>query len=291
MLHHLSALIISLCLFSSYMQSANPAKTILLWPNGAPGALGDSDQDKPTLNIYLPDNQSSNAAVLVLPGGGYEGLSLDSEGIQPAQWLNRHGIAAFVLHYRISPKYHYPAMILDGARAMRCVRAHALEFNVDPNRIGIWGFSAGGHLASSIVTHFDAGQKDAADPIDRVSDRPDFAILAYAVISLDAAISHPHSRSNFLGSNSDPTLEKQFSNEMQVKPNTPPCFLFHTGDDSVVPVENSVRFYEALKKAGVPVELHIFEQGEHGIGLAQTSKQLQIWPALLEEWMRLHGWI
>ena len=174
---------------------------------------------------------------------------------------------------------------------MRFIRAHAIDYGIDPQRIGIWGFSAGGHLASSVTTHFDHGQPDAADPVERVSDRPDFAILAYGVLSMQAEIAHPGSRLNLLGPTPDPALVEEFSNEKQVTRDTPPCFLFHTASDTVVPVENSLHFYTALQRVGVPAELHVFERGDHGVGLAQNNPQLRKWPELLEGWMRLHGWI
>ncbi len=284
--------VIVLCLFSSTASvAASPSKTLLLWPDGAPGAVGTTDADKPSLDVYVPAKPVGGSAVVIAPGGGYTHLSLDREGAEAAQWLNERGVIAFVLHYRFSPRYHYPAPILDGERAVRYVRAHAADFGIDPKRIGIWGFSAGGHVASSVATHFDGGQPEAADPVERVSDRPDFAILAYGVLSMQAEIANPGSRRNLLGGNPDPALVEQFSNEQQVMRDTPFCFLFHTGADPGVPVENSMRFYAALRRAGVPAELHIFEQGKHGVGLAQSDPQLRKWTDLLDGWMRLHGWI
>lgn len=270
--------------------AASP-KPVLLWPGGAPGAIGNTEADKPSIDVYLPEKPALGTGVLVVPGGGYGFLALDHEGAQVAQWLTQRGVAAFVLHYRIAPRYHYPAPIQDGERAMSYVRAHAADYGIKPDRIGIWGFSAGGHLASSVATHFDAGQPDAADPVDRVSDRPDFAILAYGVLSMESTITHPGSRLNLLGPNPDPALVEQFTNARQVTRDTPPCFLFHTGTDPVVPVLNSVNFYLALQREGIPAELHVFEQGEHGVGLAQSNPQLRKWPELLEGWMRLHGWM
>ncbi len=270
---------------------ANPPKSVLLWPDGAPGTLGTTDADKPALDIFLPDKTGSGTAVILFPGGGYQNLELDYEGTDEAHWLNHRGVAAFILHYRLAPRYHYPAPIQDGERAVSYVRAHATEYGINSDRIGIWGFSAGGHLASSVATHFDSGQPDAADPVDRVSDRPDFAILAYGVLSLDADITNPGSRRNLLGPNPDPALVEQFTNAKQVTHDTPPCFLFHTAADQVVPVLNSVNFYLALLREGVPAELHVFEEGPHGVGLAQKDPQLRKWPELLEGWMHLHGWM
>jgi len=253
--------------------------------------VGVTDEDKPSLDVYLPAKPAGGAAVVIAPGGGYTHLSLDREGAQAAQWLNDRGVIAFVLHYRVSPRYHYPAPILDGERAVRYVRAHAAEFGANPARIGIWGFSAGGHVASSVATHFDVGHPDSTDPVERLSDRPDFAILAYGVLSMQPEIAAAGSRRNLLGGNPDPALVEQFSNENQVFRDTPPCFLFHTGADPSVPVENSMRFYAALRRAGVLAELHIFEQGKHGVALAQDDPQLRKWMELLEGWLRLHGWI
>jgi acetyl esterase/lipase len=270
-------------------EATTPGETLVLWPDGAPGALGTTEADQPRLDAY--PIEKARSAVVVVPGGGYQFLALDHEGAQIARWLNERGSAAFVLHYRIAPRYHYPAPIQDGQRAVRLVRANAARFGLDPGRIGIWGFSAGGHLASSVATHFDSGQPGAADAVERAGDRPDFAILAYGVLSLDAEITHPGSRRNLLGPIPDPALVEELSNEKQVDRDTPPCFLFHTQADKTVPVENSLRFYEALRRVGVPAELHVFEQGGHGVGLAQSDPQLRRWPDLLEAWMRMHGWL
>lgn len=289
--HFLLATFTFVLALASTTRSANLPETVLLWPAGAPGALGTTDGDKPSLDVYRPTGAVIGTAVVVVPGGSYERLMLDHEGAQVAHWLNDRGVAAFVLHYRVAPRYSYPAPIQDGQRALRYVRAHAEEYGVRPDRIGIWGFSAGGHLAASVATHFGRGKAEAVDPVERVSDRPDFAVLAYGVLSMEADITHPTSRRNLLGPNPEPSLIEQFSNEKQVTRDTPPCFLFHTGNDSVVPVENTVRFYVTLQRLGIPAELHIFEQGDHGAGLGQSNPQLRVWPDLLEGWMRLHGWI
>jgi acetyl esterase/lipase len=286
-----AVLVLTLVLLVSNAASANPPETILLWPGGAPGALGTTEADKPSLYVYRPTGTHSSTAVVVVPGGSYESLMLDHEGAQAAHWLNDRGVTAFVLHYRIAPRYSYPAPIQDGQRAIRYVRSHAEEYEVRPDRVGIWGFSAGGHLAASVATHFSPGKAEAVDPVDRASDRPDFAVLAYGVLSMEPDITHPISRRNLLGPNPDLTLVEQFSNEKQVTRDTPPCFLFHTGNDSVVPVENTIRFYIALQRIGIPTELHIFEQGNHGAGLGQNNPQLRRWPDLLQGWMELHGWI
>ncbi|MGA3185870.1 MAG: alpha/beta hydrolase [Bryobacteraceae bacterium] len=260
----------------------------LLWPNGAPGALGTAEEDKPSLTPYLAKSPNGTA-VIVCPGGSYMHLATDHEGVQIAKWLNSLGISAFVLQYRLGPKYHHPVMIHDAQRAIRTVRTHAASLHIQPDRIGIWGFSAGGHLASTAATHFDAGDPNAPDPIDRARSRPDFAILAYPVISLNSEYTHAGSRTNLLGATPDQKLLDDLSNDQRVTPQTPPTFLFHTSDDPVVPVENSVRFYLALRKAGVPTEMHIFENGPHGVGLAPTDATLSVWSALLANWLRDRG--
>jgi acetyl esterase/lipase len=260
----------------------------LLWEKGAPGALGDGDADKPALRVYLPE-KGVGTGIVVCPGGGYGALALDHEGRQVAAWLNSLGVAAFVLRYRLGPRYHHPAQMQDVQRSMRFVRAKAHEYGISPDRIGVWGFSAGGHLASTAGTHFDAGHPDAPDPVDRTRCRPDFMILAYPVISLVTEYAHAGSRRNLLGSNPDPKLVESLSNEHMVTPETPPTFLFHTNEDKGVPAENSVLFYLALRKAGVPAEIHIYEHGKHGVGLAQTDPVLSTWPARLADWLKARG--
>ena len=258
----------------------------LLWPGGAPGALGQEDADKPSLTILLPRPETNTGmAVVVCPGGGYEFLAADYEGLEVAWWLKSRGIAAFVLKYRLGPRYHHPAPLQDAQRALRWVRHEATRLHVAPNQIGIWGFSAGGHLASTAATHFDAGDPKASDPVERVSCRPDFAILAYPVITMTSTFSHQGSRRNLLGEKPDPKLVDFLSNEKQVTRETPPCFLFHTDGDDAVPVENSVLFYLALRKAGVPAEMHIYQHGKHGVGLASTDHVLSSWPDRLADWL------
>jgi len=247
--------------------SAQP-KTELLWPSGAPGAIGGEDVDKPSLTFHLADRAKANGtAVVVCPGGGYGNLAMDHEGRQIAAWLNDLGISAFVLKYRLGPRYRHPAPLQDAQRALRMVRSRANEFGIAPDRIGIWGFSAGGHLASTAGTHFDAGQPSASDPVDKAGSRPDFLILAYPVISF-TEFEHRGSKARLLGDTPDPKLVENLSNEKQVTPQTPPTFLFHTDADPGVPAENSVLFYLALRRAKVPAELHIYEKGRHGVGLA-----------------------
>ena len=243
-----------------------PPPVVFLWPNGAPGAQGSSDEDKPRYTVYQAPSPNGTA-VLVLPGGGYRTLAMDHEGEQVAKWLNGYGVTAFVLQYRLGPKYHHPIEMNDALHAMKLIRAHALDYGIDANRLGIWGFSAGGHLASTVSTHSDLGDLKASDPIERFSSRPDFAILAYPVISF-GEFAHKGSVHNLLGDNPDPKLVEDLSNERQVSARTPPTFLFHTADDPVVPVQNSLLYFEALRKAGIPAELQVFEHGAHGVGLA-----------------------
>ena len=247
---------------------AQPKDPLSLWPDGAPGALGKEDKDIPTLTPYLPDPaNATGAAIVICPGGGYGGLA-PHEGNDYALWLNQHGVTAFVLKYRLGPSgYRHPRMLEDAARAVRTVRAKAADWKIDPKRVGIMGSSAGGHLASTLLTHFDAGQPDAADPIERQSSRPDLGILCYAVISMGAN-GHQGSKNNLLGKDPSPELVKLLSNELQVTPQTPPCFIWHTYEDSGVKVENSLDFAAALRKAGVPFDLHVYQKGRHGIGLA-----------------------
>ena len=262
---------------------------ILLWENGAPGALGQADTDKPTITVYRAPRGSSGTAVIVAPGGGYSGLATEHEGRQEAYWFNAMGITAFVLKYRLGPRYHHPIELGDAQRAIRTVRARATEFNVMPDRIGMMGFSAGGHLTATAGTHFDAGKADATDPIERAGSRPDFLILGYPVISFDPAVAHAGSVRNLLGDNPDPKLIEDLSNDLRVTPQTPPTFLFHTTNDNGVPVENSVRFYLALRKASVPAEMHLFENGPHGVGMALSDPALSVWPSLLMNWLRARG--
>lgn len=241
---------------------------IPLWPDGAPGALGKDDKDIPTLTPYLlePD-KATVAAMVICPGGGY-GMLAPHEGNDYALWLNQHGVTAFVLKYRLgSNGYRHPAMLNDAARAIRLVRARAKDWRIDPHRVGLMGSSAGGHLASTLLTHFDAGKADSTDPIERESSRPDIGILCYPVITM-GEFTHQGSKNNLLGKGPSPELVKLLSNELQVTKETPPCFLFHTYEDTAVPVENTLMFAAALRKAGVPFDLHIYEKGRHGIGLA-----------------------
>jgi acetyl esterase/lipase len=267
--------------------AAEVQEPIRLWPDGAPGALGNEEQDMPTLTPYLPEaTQASGAAVVICPGGGYGGLA-QHEGHDYALWLNEHGVAGFVLKYRLgSHGYRHPAMLQDAARAVRLVRARADQWQVDPARVGIMGSSAGGHLASTLLTHFDGGDPAATDPVERQSSRPDLGILCYPVITL-GVFTHQGSKNNLLGKDPPPELVWALSNELQVSPRTPPCFLWHTYEDSAVPVENSLLFAAALRRAGVPFDLHIYERGRHGLGLAGGHP----WTKDCLFWLRQHGFV
>lgn len=267
-------------------------QTILLWPAGAPGALGQDDRDQPAITVYMPPNTTGPmTAVIIAPGGAYARLSMTNEGRVPANYLNSLGIAAFVLRYRLGPQYHHPIELGDAQRALRIVRSRAAEWHIAPDRIGIMGFSAGGHLASSASTHPQAGRPDAVDPIDRVGSRPDFAVLAYPVISFVEPFTHEGSKTNLLGEHPDPALARSLSSEKQVTASTPPSFIYHTNADTVVPVENAVAYFLALRNAGVPAEMHIFRNGPHGTGLAQQEPALAEWPRLLANWLRVSGFL
>ena len=258
-----------------------------LWSGAAPGALGSDDTDIPVVTVYLPRTVAANTpAVVVCPGGSYRALASNHEGRQVASYLNSLGVAAFVLRYRLGPRYHHPIELGDAQRAIRLLRSHAADWRLDPARIGIVGFSAGGHLAMTASTRFDSGSAGAADAVDRVSSRPDFAVLGYPVISMTEEWTHKGSRTMLLGDPFDPELAKTLSGERAVTKETPPTFLFQTTEDTVVPAENSVHYYLALHKAGVPVEMHVFEKGPHGVGLANDDAALSEWSTLLANWLR-----
>lgn len=274
---------------------AQPTNSIPLWPNGAPGALGKEDKDIPTITAFLPTpEKATGAAMVICPGGGYGGLAAH-EGEAYAMFLRDNGIAGFVLKYRLgSAGYRHPIMLQDVSRASRLVRAHAAEWKLDPKRIGVMGSSAGGHLASTLLTHFDSGKPDAEDVIERQSSRPDLGILCYPVITMGEK-THGGSKQNLLGENPSEELIKLLSNELQVTKETPPCFIFHTEEDKGVPVENSLMFARALRKAGTPFDLHIYEKGPHGMGLgfksyaAYEPNNLHPWTQNCLHWLKQHG--
>jgi acetyl esterase/lipase len=265
-------------------------QTIPLWSGKPPGALAADEADIPALTVFLPRTIAAGTpAVIVCPGGSYARLASNHEGRQVANYLNSLGLAAFVLRYRLGPRYHHPIELGDAQRAIRILRSHATEWRLDAARIGIVGFSAGGHLAMTASTRFDAGDAAASDPVDRAGSRPDFAVLGYPVITMTEPWMHLGSRTNLLGDNPDPELARMLSGEQAVTKDTPPTFLFHTSEDQTVPVENSVYYFLALRKAGVPAELHVFEKGPHGVGLANDNLALSEWSKLLANWLRQRG--
>ena len=281
-------------LFASLIVSrAEMQAPLPLWPNDAPGALGHSTNDVPTLTPYLADpTNATGAAMVICPGGGYAHLA-PHEGNDYALWLNQHGVTCFVLKYRLgSSGYHYPAEFEDAARALRWVRAHADEFKIDPKRIGIMGSSAGGHLAATLLTHFDSGDTNSADVIERQSSRPDLGILCYPVITM-GQFTHQGSKDNLLGKKPSRKLVKLLSSELQVTTNTPPCFIWTTFEDKTVPMENTLMFAEALRKNHVPFDLHVYEKGAHGMGLADKPPfaHPHPWAADCLFWLKAQGFV
>jgi len=284
----------SLILYLTVVQTAAAIgpEPVLLWPDGAPGAMGHEDIDKPAIRIYRPDPANDTGAfIVVCPGGGYGGLAVDHEGHQIAEWLKTQGVSSAVLRYRLGPKYHHPSPLNDVSRAIRYVRAHSHEWKIAHNRVGVMGFSAGGHLASTVSTHFDAGSSNADDPIERQSSRPDFAILCYPVISFIADYAHRGSAKNLLGENPDPELLKSLSNDTQVTDQTPPTFIFHTQEDPGVPVQNALTYYSALVAHKVPAELHVYQNGPHGVGLAIGDPVVTTWKERLADWLKTNGFL
>ena len=273
--------------------SSRTTKRLPLWPGGVPGSKGDDPaRDIPTITLYQPEaSKATGAAVVVCPGGGYGALALDHEGKQIAAWLNSLGLTAVILEYRLGPRYHHPVMLQDVGRAIRTVRANAKDWRLDPKKIAVMGFSAGGHLASTAGTQFDAGKPDASDPIEREGSRPDRMILLYPVIAMATPYGHVGSLKNLLGDNPSNELVRSLSNETRVTTDTPPTFMAHTDADTVVPPENSLLFALALRKAKVPLELHIFEKGRHGLGLGGGDAAFAAWPKLCETWLGNQGFL
>lgn len=260
-----------------------------LWEHGAPLAQGNGDEDRPALLPFLlerPDGEPTGC-IVVCPGGGY-GMRANHEGEPIARWLNSIGLSAVVLRYRVSP-YRHPCPLLDAQRAIRYVRATAADWKIDPERVGILGFSAGGHLASSASVHFDEGDPEAEDAIDRQSCRPDAQILCYPVISYSAG--HTGSFFNLLGQEPDEALLEQLSSDRQVKANTPPAYIWHTADDEIVPLDNVLLMSKGLRAKGIPHELHVFESGKHGLGLAERQPDVAEWTKLCERWLIRLGMI
>lgn len=286
----ITALLCILCSLNTVTAQTN--LSFPLWPDGAPGALGTNATDIPTLTMFLPaPDKATGAAIVICPGGGYGHLA-DHEGSHYARWLNEQGIAGFVLKYRLGSKgYRHPAMMNDAARAIRIVRARATEMKLDTQRVGIMGSSAGGHLASTLLTHWDAGDTNSADAIERQSSRPDAVILCYPVVTLTDPFTHKGSRANLLGTNPPPDLVKELSAELQVNKSSPPCFIWSTEEDKTVSVENSLQLAAALRRAGVRFDLHIYERGPHGIGLGNKSfdtEKFHPWTKACEFWLKEH---
>ena len=266
------------------MAMAEKIATMNVWPGKAPGALGEADRDIPTITVYVPQSAKKPcAAILICPGGGYGGLCSSYEGHDIANWLDQYGIAGIVLKYRLNP-YRHPIPMNDAQRAMRLVRSHAAEWGIDSNRLGIMGFSAGGHLASTVGTHYDKGIAGAMDVIERFSCRPDFMVLVYPVISM-GKVTHGGSRRNLLGDNPSQELMDNLSNELLVTEDTPPAFLAHSVKDTVVNVENSRLFANALKAKGVAVTLFELPKGEHGLGCGKGDEWAS-WQAECAKWLK-----
>ncbi len=290
-------LLFVIVLAGCFANLASAADPIRLWAGAAPGALGEADHDIPTITPYLPTvDNASGTSIVVCPGGGYGGLA-GHEGEGYAKWLADNGVAAFVLKYRLGSKgYRHPVMLGDVSRAIRLVRSSAAEWKLDPQRVGVMGSSAGGHLASTAVTHFDAGNADATDAVDRQSSRPDFGVLCYAVISMEDGVTHGGSKANLLGKDPDPKLVELLSNEKQVTKNTPPCFVWSTQEDKAVPVTNSLRFVAALQQNGIAYDFHVYQKGPHGIGLSEgkngaAAGDIHPWGKDLLFWMRQNNWL
>ena len=281
----LSAALATLMFAAVGTSRADIPATIRLWDGAAPGSQGVTPEDTPMLTSYVPKSGATGGAFVVCPGGGYAGLA-EHEGKPIAEWLNTLGITAFVLRYRLGPKYHYPYITGDVLRAIRVVRSNASGWNIDPKRIGILGFSAGGHIAASAATLFDGGLNQAGDPIDTVSSRPDAAVLVYPVITMKDPFTHGGSRENLLGKNPSPALIEKLSIEDQVTTATPPTFLVSASDDPAVPLENSLGYIGACRKFKVPVEAHFYMHGPHGFGLGGGDPVLSQWPRECALWLK-----
>lgn len=287
-----ATMLVLMVFFAALSNAAAETTELPLGEAGAPDSTPTQAENEPVLFLSQPAAgfPTTGTAVIICPGGGYGHLSMEKEGSRIADWFNSFGVTSLVLRYRHHGTGHmHPTPLHDGQRAIRTVRARAAEWGIDPTRIGVMGFSAGGHLASTLGTHFDGGQADAADPVDRASSRPDFLILCYPVISLVEEYTHQGSRRNLLGDAPSEELLQSLSNELQVTSQSPPTFLFHTDADTGVPAENSVAFYLALRRAGVPAELHIYEKGSHGVGMAAELPGTNDWPVRCRAWMQARG--
>lgn len=295
---YLRASLLTIGLFASTLfphaasAQATPDETVHVWPGAVPGSMGNTPADIPIIEVYLPKENPTHTGVLVCPGGGYSFLALDHEGPNIAAWLVSHQVAAFVLHYRVAP-YRYPFPLLDAERAMRLVRSRAAQYEISADHLGVWGFSAGGHVASHLAVAFDAGKPASpqTDAVDAISDRPDFAILSYPVISMKPGITHRGSHDSLLGSDADPAQEEAQSNDLHVRPDSPPLFLVAANDDKVVPVQNSLLMYQAYLAQHLSVDLLLFATGGHGFALGAHRPSVAVWPSVLSAWMAQHGWM
>jgi acetyl esterase/lipase len=289
LLCRLLACLLLLPQLANSLSAAEPV-TLRLWAGDPPGALGQRPEDTPEIIVYVPESHSGQpprGALVICPGGGYGNLAIDHEGHQIARWANEMGLVGVIVSYRHRGRgYGHPAPMLDAQQAIRLTRHRAADWNIDTAKVGVIGFSAGGHLVTTLATHFDQGTAEATDPIDRLSCRPDFAIVSYGVIALGEPFTHQGSQRNLLGDDPDPQLLLSLSNDKQVSPETPPCFVWHTAEDKVVAAENSLRFYSALVQQNVPSELHIFAVGRHGIGLGKGVPGAEQWPELCRRWLK-----
>ena len=266
----------------------------VLWPAGAPGAIGATEEDIPKIYCYPAAGDGPHSAVVVLPGGSYKNLVMEKEGAAEARWLNAHGMSAYVLQYRLTPRYRYPSPMLDGERAVRFVRSHAAAWKLRPDAIGVWGFSAGGHLAGFLATTDGTTSTSTGDAIDRASNHPDFAIISYGRLSLDPSIPGTFGIEALASPNASKELLDSLSPVLRVTARSSPSFLYANEFDVTVSALNSTAFFNALLLAGVPAELHVFERGSHGTGMGQNLPQtpeLAIFPTLLEHWLQAHGWM
>jgi acetyl esterase/lipase len=304
----MAEIIIAFNLFFFLVLNINAqVETLNVWPDGVPGAIENKDYKEelvkrpddiervskvtePTISVYLPAKDKANGtAIVICPGGGYSILATEHEGRDIAAWLNELGIAGIVLKYRLPSdlimKNKSIGPLQDVQEAFRIVRRNANKWGIDVKKIGVIGFSAGGHLASTISTHYNDKVYDS----DKTNCRPDFSILIYPVISMQLGLTHMGSRENLLGNNPDQKLVDHFSNELQVNGNTPPAFLVHSADDKTVPIMNSINYFLALEKYSVPAELHIYEKGGHGYGLGRGSGTENNWPEDCKNWLKARG--
>jgi len=290
----LSRLFSCLLVFVLATTASLAQNVVPLWNGPAPQSHGTTPKDIPVVTAFLPQNATPpTSAIVICPGGGYGGLAMDTEGFNEARWFQQKGVAAFVLKYRLPVNgYRHPVPMLDVQRAIRLVRSHAADWKIDPAKVGVMGFSAGGHLASTVDTHFDAGNAAASDPVDKQSCRPDFALLVYPVISMKDGLTHQGSKRNLLGPNPDPAMVLNLSNDTQVTPRTPPTVLVHAQDDRSVPIENSRLMYAALQKAGVPSALQEYPHGGHGFGFGpKQTKAPAGWLDKAYGWLKAQGFM